>query len=469
MKLSKFYDSFLFTTMDFKNISVTQFCTSIYELYELPFGYDYYSSIDMYLFIKQKTNGFEKDLFDYLIRDLRDFYRFVEFEIKNPNDREEVEIEIDGVTGYPTTASLEDRDNYNEFLTCNIDNLPVYYKSLYGNLLVFNDRQTLREKINIIEQNIPEILFFCHHIKELLDFSDIAENEYEKAKKRQRNKINSYKTAKDILKDLSSKEFIQYCFRNDLPSLEIYNYIQTKTGDFDAKKVRLFINEIYRFNETVPIYVTESKEFNGIITTEEVKYYLIGYLNSFRLKNYENADLKDLLDEIDSALIRPDLNLALKVARKINPKIRISLEYNSFVNILNILEDNVKEELNQNVKTTGNSNFPLPQSTDQVCSRTNSSLTLAEVALICYYLGYQITKDNADDYLKKFYIEATTKSIIEKYNYYQKKNNRIHSKGKKANDFHLKRLENVVKYLKENNFSFEEAENDLKIFQKNME
>ena len=121
--------------MDFKNISVTQFCTSIYELYELPFGYDYYSSIDMYLFIKQKTNGFEKDLFDYLIRDLRDFYRFVEFEIKNPNDREEVEIEIDGVTGYPTTASLEDRDNYNEFLTCNIDNLPVYYKRLPYKLL----------------------------------------------------------------------------------------------------------------------------------------------------------------------------------------------------------------------------------------------------------------------------------------------------------------------------------------------
>ena len=453
--------------MDFKNKSVIDICNSIYDSFDIPFGYNHYSSIDLYNYIMQQTNGFEKDLLDYLIRDIRNFYRFIEFEIKNPYERPE--IVIDDITGNPTEDSYEARENYKEYLTCDINNLPVYYKNLYGNLLVFNDRQTLREKVDIIDKSIPEICYFCHHITELLNFSDIAEKEYEKAIKRQKDKMDIHK--KDILEDLSSKEFIQYCFKNDLPSLEIYNYIQEKTDDFDSKKVKLFINELYKFNETVPIYVTEDKEYNGIISSQEVKYLLIGYLNSFRLKNYENPELKDLLDEIDAALIRPDLNLALKVARKINPKIRISLEYNSFINILNILEINMKEDFNQNIKTIDNFNFnfPLPQATDQINSHTNSSLSLAEIDLICYYLGNQITKDNADDYLKKFCIEATAKSIIENYNYYQKKKNRIYSKGKKANDFHLKRLENVVKYLKENDLSFEEAENDLKLFQENME
>lgn len=627
--------------MDYSKTSVYDFCAQVYDFYA-DFLPNNVSSVDMYNFLKQKTNNFQKELFDYVIIDIRNFIESIEFEIENPDERPE--LAIDDETGYPTNTSSEAHYLHNDFIVCTITNLPGILSALEDTFFKFKDEESLRERIEKLNL-IPKIRYFRHNISNLLRFSDIAEKEYLKVVEREKNKRKSFFDDNFSIYNLNSREFIEHCFEYEIPPLEMYDFILKKTDSFDSIKIKLFIDELARFAERVHIYVTEERKYGNEKFTEEFNYYLLGYLNSYSIKNKDNPDVKEIIADIDRATNELDLSLALKTARKINPLIRVGLEYYSFINILEILENNIKEEPDnhsfakqitnyydltlqefldvitgalpvyeltftypdkksesiqfkgtdeQILNTISNLNIPAyrkkelikkhhsikkplydrdlseieiynylekitnhfdPEKcriiyTDIDCyysmiflERINEEskniylengweiphiefksiindeplsvpdyktmhkkthltdgffiqkclnllkskfpekkrtvrnttkipekpLTLSQIALICYYKNTHIDKETAKTVLEEFKVQASEKSLIEKYNYFQRKQNRTYSKAPKANDHHLKRMETVVGYLQLNQFPSSEAESDLRLFQENME
>ena len=140
-----------------------------------PFSTSEISSLDMYQYIKEKTNNFDFDSLSYLISDIRNYYENIIFSIRNPEPMPEIEIDQD--TGYPTLESQELIDNYKTFLN---RHLSLFIIQLEFDLhLDYTEDQTLREKVDIFKKALPQASFI-HDISNLLKFSDIAEKEYER-------------------------------------------------------------------------------------------------------------------------------------------------------------------------------------------------------------------------------------------------------------------------------------------------
>ena len=161
--------------MNFSNYPVKQFCDEVYAINGNPFSTSEISSLDMYQYIKKKTNNFDFDSLSYLISDIRNYYDNIIFSFRNPKPKPE--IKIDQYTGYPTSESQELIDNYETFLECPLN---LFATELFFDLhLDYTDDQTLREKVDILIKALPEASFI-HDISNLLKFSDIAEKEYER-------------------------------------------------------------------------------------------------------------------------------------------------------------------------------------------------------------------------------------------------------------------------------------------------
>src|SRR5690554_4932172 len=123
--------------MNYSNTSVYEFCSNVYDLYTSSFIPCNISSLEMYKFLKEKTNNFQKELFDYIISDIRDFIEDVEFEIENPE--KEPDLIIDENTGYPTQASAEELSDYQRTIITTIRNLPDYYPIYDDTFFNFKD------------------------------------------------------------------------------------------------------------------------------------------------------------------------------------------------------------------------------------------------------------------------------------------------------------------------------------------
>ena len=161
--------------MNFSDYSVKQFCDEVYAIKGNPFSTSEISSLDMYQYIREKTNNFDFDSLSYFISDIRSYYDRIKFKVKNSDPKPEIEIDQD--TGYPTSESQELIDNYETFLN---RHLSLFLIHLEFNLdLDYTENQTLREKVDIFKKALPEASFI-HDISNLLKFSDIAEKEYER-------------------------------------------------------------------------------------------------------------------------------------------------------------------------------------------------------------------------------------------------------------------------------------------------
>lgn len=115
------------------------------------------------------------------------------------------------------------------------------------------------------------------------------------------------------------------------------------------------------------------------------------------------------------------------------------------------------------------SNTNEQQKTTNKTKATNKpELTLAHIALICYYQNIIINTSNAESILNKFNNPSTPKKIIERYNHFMQKNNRVCCDETKRDKAKHKRLLEVVQYLKNKNLEHESAVSDLKILEKNM-
>ena len=159
--------------MNFSNYPVKQFCDEVYAINGNPFSTSKISSLDMYQYIKKKTNNFDFDSLSYLISDIRNYYDNIIFSFRNPKPKPE--IKIDQYTGYPTSESQKLIDNYNTFLIRRL--YPFILELEFDLHLVFTEDQTLREKVDIFKKALPKA-FLTNDISNLLKFSDIAEKEY---------------------------------------------------------------------------------------------------------------------------------------------------------------------------------------------------------------------------------------------------------------------------------------------------
>ena len=95
--------------------------------------------------LERKTNNFQKELFDYIISDIRDFIEDVEFEIENPE--KEPDLIIDENTGYPTQASAEELSDYQRTIITTIRNLPDYYPIYDDTFFNFKDEESLKDRV----------------------------------------------------------------------------------------------------------------------------------------------------------------------------------------------------------------------------------------------------------------------------------------------------------------------------------
>lgn len=326
--------------MDYSNYTVFGFCTQIYEKNLLPFDdYNPISTIDMYNFIKAKTENFDLKLFEFLILDIRDYFDEIEFDISNPLreilDDDNPEF-LD--SAYDTLASLP-----NTF-RINVKEAPKYIDTFENNPFL-KSCITLKEKIEELK-NIEEIISLCHNISRIIAFSELAENEYKKALK-EADTIQNQKNTFTNLSELSSKEFIEYCFKNEVPEIEMYDYLKYKTDGFEIDKIKLFIALLKDYTERIQIYVLKDIEADGVIEKKEIIDYLFGFLNKYAFENslLETPEAIGIKGEIMYLTDSFDVKQGLKTARRINPHIRPSIEYYSFINILQILENNVKENL----------------------------------------------------------------------------------------------------------------------------
>lgn len=173
--------------MKYDNISVNQFCEYLYK----DIG-NIETSYDIYQYLKHITNNFDKSIFDYVIKDIRDYAYLLPF-----TDAFFGKFGEDGRTGYSiydinkgwveyTIKSINDKVllfsyipkiNRKELIGNLLENPPV--SDYFTSPLYFEENLTLSSRIEIIYKKIPHI-HFRPGIYNLIEFSEIAEKEFKK-------------------------------------------------------------------------------------------------------------------------------------------------------------------------------------------------------------------------------------------------------------------------------------------------
>jgi hypothetical protein len=271
--------------MKFSQYSIIQFCESVYDLYELPFGSDKISSVEMYQFIKEKSNDFDLKCFEYLILDIRNFQNSIQFQVKNPEPMPEFEIDPD--TGYPCSANEELRYNYQHYLK--YDLASVVLDIAFDIDLRFTDNQTLRERVELFRKSLPQASII-HDITNLLRFSDIAEKEYARIiesskitpnniiqlKLEENHTTNSALQEKPIIKQPEQAQIndeinynatpAEFCsmlyklhdrhsFDDDVTPSQMEKYIKSVTKNYNKPDFEYLLSEIRNFAHKIQILI----------------------------------------------------------------------------------------------------------------------------------------------------------------------------------------------------------------------
>lgn len=468
--------------MDYSNFSIKNFCDIIYCDSRTMYKSSDISSVDMYSFIKHKTDNFNLNSFEYFIQDLRDYYKHVEICLKNPD----IEPEIENNTPFDFRLS------YINFELGNVKFIVTYCP-----VLKIEEKLTLIERIEL-HTNLISGSFIDHNYSKLKKFSDIAEKQYISVLN---NSINEKEL--EILKlhntsisfnkpidELSSDEFVNKCYFEYVPILDAYNYIKSKTDNFNKREMELFFTEflvhISCFDFTIKVD-TQIKTFNiyDYFTSDLFEHKLsdpeILKKGPKHKQNYQDPEtglyylivgfttLNSIVDYIDD--IEEDLNFEHNIQTLLELENKLVYEYEiRYGSIDNFLKSLSELDNNENI-ISKNSNIDSSTKIKKATSKINQSnpeLTLAHIALICYYQNIIINTSNAESILKEFNNPSTPKKIIEKYNHFMQKNNRVGCDETKADKAKHKRHLEVVQYLKNNNLEHESAVSDLEILQRNM-
>lgn len=370
--------------MEFSQYSITHFCNIIYGLSDVPYYTQEFSSIEMYEFLKEKSNNFDHIAFEYLIHDIRNYSEKIQFKISNPFQKPE--LVIDKETGYPTTQSQELCDAYKPYIIGPLDSFYLYIE--FDVDLKFSIEQSIKERIELFKNALPGATIL-HNISNLIKFSEMAEKEFKKSQYQEIPKVNnsrieSFSTtrlpaANSILKDINKDNFIDLILEIGklMPDLEVR---------------RVFLEK--RFIEMG--YSIESGYKQTTYFYNELKKARDGQESIYKGKCINNEDTFALVDSYTCYF-------------KIN-----HIRFNNLEILLNAPMGGSISNTNEQQKTTS-----------KIKTISNPELTLAHIALICYYQNIIINTSNAESILKEFNNPSTPKKIIEKYNYFIQKNNRV--------------------------------------------
>lgn len=268
--------------MKFSNHSIKQFLDELYDVFESPFGRNVISSVEMFQFIKEKSNNFDFSCFEYLIQDIRNYYVNVEFKYQNPQPKPELEIDPD--TGYPSWESEQIVEAYKPY---NVWDLSEIYLLLEFDIkLDISEHTTLRERIDQFKKLLPKAILL-HDFESLLRFSDIAEKEYiSRIKNKSTTKTDITTNIIDInYNSLSPTNFcwLLYPRNSDNPVFvhsqgsfwnkkteavteHVMNiYIKNSTDNFNLESLNLFLADIRNFAYYINFHIP-----NNIINEDDV-------------------------------------------------------------------------------------------------------------------------------------------------------------------------------------------------------
>ncbi len=272
--------------MGYSHFTLKRFLDEIY-FNEPPYSKTEITSIEMYHFIKEKSDNFNLDFLELIIKDLRSYSTFIEFSVKNPNPKPE--LVIDTETGFPNSKSQKLVDDFEDYITTRLDSFFLYL-DLNVNLK-FHDEHSIRQRIDIVKKHV-DIRFMEHDINNLLLFSDIAEEKYSLIKSKTLNvnsgykKNNQQKQQNNSKSELTLAHIALICFYQDIP---INNY--------NAEDVL----KQYNNNSSVKKLIEKYNHFlikNNRVTCSETKadnakrkrlLDVIQYLKNNNLK-YESAE-----------------------------------------------------------------------------------------------------------------------------------------------------------------------------------
>ncbi len=226
--------------MNYENIGIANFCNFLTGAGGIDsIGYDLstVSKIDMYNYIKIKTENFNSILLEIFISELRDCAYDLKF--LRPNTTE-------GVFYYDLYYTIE--------------TMGVFFPKIKPPLIFTKDK-TLRERVDIIIELLPDAVF-KHSTKKLLQLSDMAEFEYQKLFESTNtgsfitNDINARREQKTTIQErievLNYNEIGLYEFfvrltydeHFSISESEMYLYIKHKTDNFDLETFELFRKEL---------------------------------------------------------------------------------------------------------------------------------------------------------------------------------------------------------------------------------
>ena len=285
--------------------------------------------------------------------------------------------------------------------------------------------------------------------------------------------------------------------RTQIPLVDMYQFIEEKSNNFDLKSFEYLIQDIRNFHiniefntinpaacpeieidQATGLQSTENKElreshkyylkhnFNDIISIFEYGMSSLICIFDFKCK-LKFTDKQTLRQKVElfhkalpSALFLHDLDSLLKFS-DIAEKEYARIIESSKITPNNIIQSKPKE------KHTTTTNSVL-QEKPIIKQLKQANLTHAHIALICFYQGIAINTQNGDEILLKYNGTGGPKKLIEKYNLYLIRGNRVCCNETKSDLSKRKLLIKVIDFLNRNNLNSELATKDLDELEKNM-
>lgn len=210
---------------------------------------DTVSQSEMYIFIKQHTNNFDKTAFEYLRNDLNLSVCNIKFNI------------------YIETKNLN-IDNLFEFETPNGSiycyesprTISSYIKEVFPEIDYFLNASTPRQKIQFVINDIEEKglnrEIFEDDYLGFLKFSDMVETEYKRVTESTPNEIET--TLNEInrpnnrvmnYKEITFNEFCDKCIEGSVSNIDMINYIEIISNKFDISYMQCLFQDMNLYIE----------------------------------------------------------------------------------------------------------------------------------------------------------------------------------------------------------------------------
>ena len=286
--------------------------------------------------------------------------------------------------------------------------------------------------------------------------------------------------------------------RTQIPLVDMYQFLEEKSNNFDLKSFEYLIQDIRNFHINIEFNTTnpaacpeiEIDQATGLQSTENKelreshKYYLKHNFNDVisifeygisslicifdfkcKLKFTDKQTLRQKVElfhkALPSALFLHDLDSLLKFSDLAEK------EYARIIESSKTTADNIIQlKLEENHTTNS-----VLQENPNIKQTEQAKLTFAHIALICIYQNILINSQNAENVIEEYHGKGESRKLLERYSHFLKQDNRIAVKktnehSRKAEMAREKLLIEVITYLENKQLNTTKAQKDLEEIQK---